>query len=48
MFDCQLLEGEKKWRIILESERKKKPVSKRNKVSVLIKSESGRRTQERG
>lgn len=46
LFDCQMLEGgEKKGSIILEGE-KRKPVSKRYKVPVLIKSESGRRTQE--
>ncbi len=45
MFDCKRLEGKKMKSVILEGE-KRKPVSKRYKVSVLIKSESGRRTQE--
>lgn len=44
MFDCQRRQGEERGSAILEGE-KRKPVSKRYKVSVLIKSESGRRTQ---
>lgn len=44
LFDCQRLEGEKKGSVILEG-KKRKPVSKRHKVSVLIKSGSRRRTQ---
>lgn len=44
LFDCQRRQREERGSAILEGE-KRKPVSKRYKVSVLIKSESGRRTQ---
>lgn len=45
MFDCQRLQGKEKGSAILEGE-KRKPVSKRYKVSVLIKSEWEKDTED--